>query len=129
MCDQALVKNSPAVCSPIIQWHLNYPIFDYPNTQLSKQFASVLTYLQHTLISNFNHLNSRLSEHFCMVPTSSDNRGCTIPVHMTGSVRPVNGIVVTILRRLILMMVLKTQRQRSVCIQSASHCPGRSKRN
>ena len=41
----------------------DYSNFDYPNTQLSEHFASVLAQM-HTLISNLNYPNSQLSKHF-----------------------------------------------------------------
>ena len=35
----------------------------------------------HTLISNLDYTNSQLSEFYCLVPASLDNRGCIIYIN------------------------------------------------
>ena len=50
---------------------------DHMNTQVSKHFVSVLAYM---LINILDYPNSRLLEHFCLVPASCnlDHWGCNI---------------------------------------------------
>ena len=58
---------------PIISEQINISKWGWEQSACGP-FSQILSHM-HTLISNLDHPNSLLSERFCLVPASSDNRG------------------------------------------------------